>query len=174
MNWTEWSIAQVALVFSAAALAISAASLFWSIRSKFLHPKPKLSVRLIVNTGAWVEMGVAHIGELEIVNLGPTDCVVVSIVYSTSPKRHFSNKKSWWSVTGSSHSPTGGRAISNEKAWPRLLKAGELCSTIIPIQNKLPDDRPVYGMGVIDAFERTHLISAKEFKKLETARAKLV
>ncbi|OLS45633.1 hypothetical protein BV509_15635 [Rhodovulum sulfidophilum] len=94
MRPTGGTTADYALIASLLSLAVAIVSLLWNIRAKFLHPTPKLSVRLIVNSGLWREMGIDHIAEMAVVNLGPTDCGVHSVLFTASRKSVFSSKMS--------------------------------------------------------------------------------
>ena len=169
----EWTTADYALIISICSFVVSLSGFVWNVRAKYLHPKPKIVARLTVHTGDWVASGVSHIAEMEVVNLGPSDCVLVSVIRPTSKKRLFSSKMTWWSSQSKSLNPIGGTCLSKEHDWPRLLKAGEMCSVRVPVKESLPDKRPAFGLGVLDAFERRHMVSERQYQRLQVARAEL-
>lgn len=76
MNSTQ--IAQLALLISGLSLVVAAGNLLWNVRSKFLHPQPRLRIRL---RPAMVvrEEGHTRYLHLEVVNKGPGDTVLERI-----------------------------------------------------------------------------------------------
>jgi hypothetical protein len=145
------------------ALVVSVANLIWNILARFLHPKARMRVTVVFNTSEWVELGVGCPIALEIVNFGPTDCVLQGVALVDKVPTLFDKSLNYWFYSPKGHLVKGGNSFSEDQVWPRLLKSGELCHVELPVLSAEYGPRKPIAIGFLDTFARVHTVEPSQF-----------
>lgn len=75
----EWSTAQIALVVSLLSFVLALASFAWNVWSKFIFPKPKVGVELLVSYLVGISAPQPLVIQLTATNSGPGEVTLVSV-----------------------------------------------------------------------------------------------
>jgi hypothetical protein len=183
--WTEWSTAQIALVISGLSFGLSFANFIWSIRSKYIHPKPKARV--------WADMIFSHMPtahsasimsdgrfagdfppnemshpaiSLEVTNFGPTD-LTVTMCLARIARSNLRKLDGHGAIMPYRDYPSDldCGSFANGKL-PKSLKPAESHRVFLAPHSTIFDQSKFVARGFSDSFSRQLWITPENMKKL--------
>jgi hypothetical protein len=164
-----------ALIISICSAVVSSAGFVWNVWSKFIYPKPRISVSFAFMTvleGARREPH-QHILALSATNMGPSELTLYTAIVR--------GRRKWWSWKRYKHygllNPLHNYPASLDDTtgpfsggFPKKLPVGEQFSAyFIPDHEELAKDQ-ITQVGFHDTFGRNHWCSKKAVR---TARPKI-
>lgn len=159
-----WTTADYALIVSICSAVFSFFALVWNIYSKFMLPKGKLKLWLFrseLDDPSYY---------IEAVNNSPVEIIVRYPIILERKRNLFSRDWDYWGMENTKALPDGGKALGNEKEWPRKIAPRELLSIRIPKtilgngSGSLLGNS--HGIGFIDSFGRFHMVPKLQFREL--------
>ena len=159
------TIADWALIISVFSTCIALASFIWNIWSKFIYPKPKISVAIAVMNVMPNPHNLPSFVSLSATNHGPND-VTLKLALTRTKKSLF--KKSRFAIMQPAEHPHALDQTSGpfSGGLPKSLKVGEEFAVYFPITKNWSTDG-YYFYGFEDTFGRQHWCTKKNAKKFE-------
>ena len=165
MTTADWAI-----IISIGSVVIALASFVWNVWSKFIYPKPRLSVSAsLMNSFSAEGVGPSCI-TIGATNLGPSEVVLhLAIAKQSKPwyrwRRQFGILNPYDGFPG----PQGGTKGPFSGGLPKKLAAGETFAVHFPVMKGwfLEDD--LAGFGFSDTFGRNHWAPTSQVRQLRKA-----
>ena len=148
-----WPTANIALVISGCSFLLALASFVWNIWSKFIYPKPKLTVNIAFTVPVGSVSDAPSAISLTAVNHGPGELILNAPIGKLRESRAmlsvYSNYPYSLNMTPPGHAPD----------LPRKLSVGESATIYLP-KNK-DGFRSLLSLGFIDGYGREHFASRR-------------
>ncbi len=161
----QLTTADWALVISLFSLVIASASFVWNVWSKFIYPKPKLVVSLMVMRVLEQEPARRHL-HLDVTNFGPGDVIVSCAV--AMPKKPWYRRRIGLGILNPINDLSRPEAPTGPFAGglPKKLAPGEGFSLIFPFAAEMFLREPLQAIGVHDSFRHAHWAPRRDLDKV--------
>lgn len=152
--------AVIAIFISSAALAISAISFIWSVRTFYVNPKPKVEVSIgQIHRGGLIGPQTGSALRMDVVNHGPGNLVISDILRSVwikKPKYGRGSKSLHLNLYSGRDHPFSG---ATEDDLPIKLAVGDSVTFFYADYTLMgcPEHFEDTEIGVIDTFGRAHI-----------------
>lgn len=162
--------ADYALIVSILSLVVALGGLAWNVWSKFIHPKPKIRVRIaVMNLIDQAGLSPAFIG-VYATNFGPTDTTLKGLYVRSRKKgwRHLFRDRWQWGILNSSADVDTVLLGQNNphSGLPCKLAVGAEFATYLPFEHRGFHDGGISDVMLEDVFGRRHWAPRPSVRKV--------